>query len=176
MHIIELLIYVGLILVFYVAAGLHSIFRNLAVSHQTAFILLVSILTVSQVIKSSDHTYPFTYWGMYSQVLPNQSFYEYLIELEDGSVIHYPIEEVTFTSQRAFMRKIDILQMRSEVNEEDHMLLQETLEGLIRIYERANPEHTIQAFTINRVHFTLTGNDRGYITTSFTLYEKTREP
>lgn len=175
MFIIEFFLYLTLLLLFYYFSGIHCQFRSITIFYKLSVILIIYFLAIGQVNKSPQQTYPFTYWGMYSQTMPGQDYHEYLLKLNDGSIIHYSFELVTFTSQRAFMRKLQNLQRSSEENVLDKERLHQTADALIAIYERANPGKTVRSFSINRVHVSLTDDEWGHSTSTYSELKKTVE-
>ena len=175
MFAIEFFLYLALLLLFYYFSGLHFQFGSIPLFYKLSTVFIIYLLAIGQVNKSSHQTYPFTYWGMYSQSMPSQDYYEYLVQLDDEHSIHYPFELVTFTSPRAFMRKLRNLQRSADENEQDEERLHQTADALIAIYERANPGKTVRSFSINRVHVSLTDNERGYTTSTYPEFKKTVE-
>ena len=135
-----------------------------------ALFSLISLFITGQVIKSSKQTYPFTKWSMYSQQVPVQSYSEYLLETDNGAVLHYPFELITFTSQRAFIRKLENVQQAIPSSEKQE-LFNQALTSLVYLYEQKYPEPSIQSFTVNRVHIFLTGDQPTYTTTRIPLIE-----
>lgn len=127
---------------------------------QVFLIVFFYLLIVGQVNKSADQAYPFTNWSMYSQGTPAPTYSEHLITLKDGNILHYPYEYVTFTSPRAFMRKVE--QLVAKAKEENPEQLELTLNGLVEIYEKKNPDKKVVAFTINEKQITVPGSDVGY--------------
>lgn len=107
-------------------------------------------MITAQVIKNSSVSYPFTYWGMYSQTHPENSYMEHIIEMESGEFQHYPYRLISFTSQRAAMRRIENLagNLRSK---EDEKILYDALHGLIKIYEKNNNGISISKFHLIQV-------------------------
>ena len=135
-----------------------------------ALFSLISLFITGQVIKSSKQTYPFTKWSMYSQQMPVQGYSEYLLETDDGIVLHYPFELITFTSQRAFIRKLENVQQAIPSSEKQE-LFNQALTSLVYLYEQKYPEQSIQTFTVNRVHIILTDGQPTYTTTRIPLIE-----
>ena len=166
----ELFIYLGIVLIFFLSTKLHSGLKNLTGIQKTALFLFISLFIAGQVIKSSKLTYPFTKWSMYSQQMPIQSYSEYLFETDDGTVLHYPFDQITFTSQRAFIRKLENAQKNNSSSEEQEQF-HHTLTSLVYLYEQKYPEQSIQTFTVNRVHISLTGGQPTYTTTRIPLIE-----
>ncbi len=72
-------------------------------------IIVLFCFAFSQAFQEHRYTYPFISWRMYAQTHPPQAFYEFIITLEDTQEEHYPFSEVSFSSPRAIMRKIEIL-------------------------------------------------------------------
>ena len=171
MYIVETFIYLGLILLFCHFTNLYEQLKHFSKAYQIVLILFLIFLISGQVFKSSHHTYPSTYWGMYSQVIPDQTYDEFLIHLDNGKTIHYPFELVTFTSQRAFMRKLRNTE-QSTADDEQRKLLSRTAEALATIYEEAHPGQTVHSFTMNRVHIRLTRDEETYITSVIPLFTK----
>ena len=174
MYAIELFIYLVLIIAFYLVANLHEDFKKLGVAHKSILCLFVYLLVIGQVNKSSQHTYPFAVWGMYSQVNPAQYYTEYIIELDNGEVKHYPFELISFTSQRSFMRKLDRFAFLPD-NKTDRDIIDQTLEALVQIYQVSNPEQSIITFRVNRVHISLAEQGSGFSISVHTEHEKTFE-
>ena len=175
MFIIEFFLYLSVLLLFLYFSGVHSQFLSIPLHYKISIVLLIYLIAIGQVNKSPQQIYPFTYWGMYSQTMPSQGYHEYLLELDNKNSIHYPFELVTFTSQRAFMRKLRNLQRSAEDSEQDAELLNQTAEALIAIYEQANPGQSVRSFTINRVHVSVTNDDRRYAASTYPEFKKTVE-
>lgn len=173
MFIIEFFFYLILILLFYYFSDTHSQFYSISLFYKITTLLIIYLLVIGQVNKSPQQIYPFTYWSMYSQTMPDQDYNEYLLELNDGTSIHYPFELVTFTSQRAFMRTLRKLQFSARNNKSDEERLQKTADALIAIYKRAHPDQTVRAFSINRVHISLTPKEQGFATSTYPEFKKT---
>ncbi len=171
MFAIELFIYLGFIVAFYVVANLHEDFKGLGIAHKIIISLFVYLLVIGQVNKSSQHTYPFAVWGMYSQVNPSQHYTEYLIEMDNGEVKHYPFETIAFTSQRSFMRKLNQFALRSD-EKGGQYVIENTLDTLVQIYQKRKPDQIIVAFRINRIHIFLAEDGPGFTTSIQTEYEK----
>lgn len=121
--------------------------------------VLIFMAILGQGLKDNKLTYPFSYWGMYSSPYTSNSFLEYNITLKDGTSLHYPFDEVTYFSRRAFMRKIDDKHRaatstsasdttaKHEVREN----LDDMLRALSAIYETNHPGTEIIKFEIDEV-------------------------
>ena len=107
---------------------------------------------------------------MYSQKMPVQSYSEFLLETDGGTILHYPLELITFTSQRAFIRNLENVQRAISLSEKQE-LFKHTLTSLVYLYEQEFPEQSIQTFTVNRVHIILTDGQPTYTTTRIPLIE-----
>ena len=108
---------------------------------------------------------------MYSQVVPEQIYDEYLIELDTGEVIHFPFELITYTAERAFIRRLSHVEQQT-ADDEQRELLSRTAEALAQIYVEANPGQTVHSFSMNRVHIRLTGDEDTYTTSVIPLFRK----
>lgn len=173
MIIVEILIYFALSLFIYLSIlSLSSLFP-LSKAKAIPIILFIYLFIIGQVNKSPFQTYPFVSWTMYSQTYPDQSNFEYLIELNDQSVIHYPFEVITFTSQRAFMRKIRQTVQSAEDSHGDSELLKSTVSSLVNIYEDSNPNRTIHSFRINHVYISITDSNQRFSTSRSKMFEMT---
>lgn len=176
MYITELLIYFVLILSVCLLTTIHVQLRSLNNTRLILLALFTYLFVVGQVNKSSLHTYPFVTWSMYSQTYPSQTNYEFVIELEDSTIQHYPVEIITFTSQRAFMRRLSQVLQRSDKPAEAEELLYQSIAGLVKIYEEKYPSRHVQTFTINRVHISLTDTGNGFTTSTYNEYKKVFQP
>jgi len=153
-YILELFIYICLIAIFCRLANVRVVFSSLSMIKSVFIIGFVYLLVVAQVFKTPQVTYPFAYWGMYSESHPTPLYMEHIITLDDGKIMHYPFEIIMFTSQRAFMRKIENLERSTRGNEEREVL-EQALRSLIDIYEKKYVSHHIREFAINEVHISL---------------------
>lgn len=158
--IIELFLYLAILIGLYWVSDIHKYFKNLNRPVQIFLIAFFYLLIVGQVNKSANQTYPFTKWSMYSQNTPTPTYSEHLITLKNGSVQHYPYEYITFTSPRAFMRKVE--QLVANARDENPEQLELTLNGLVEVYEEKNPNRKVAAFTITEKWATIPGSNVGY--------------
>jgi hypothetical protein len=149
-YFLEFVILTSLIVVFLKFSKFHKEFVDLSTFKILSIITFFYLMLLGQVLKNSDITYPFTYWGMYSQVTPSTTYYEHIITLSDGTITHYPYELIVFTSQRAFMRKIENIE-RSTRNDEERIQLNHAINSLINIYENKYQNHQIIEFKLNEV-------------------------
>lgn len=160
--IIELFAYLAILVAVYWFSGIHQYMEKLNRSLFIFLILFFYLLVVGQVNKTSSQTYPFVRWSMYSQRIPTPSYMQHVITLKDGTVKHYPYEYVTFTSPRAFMRKVE--QLEGAARDSSSVLLQETLQGLVDIYKEKNPEAEIIEFALIENVITVPERGAGYDT------------
>lgn len=142
----ELFAYLAVLVAVYWFSGVHEYLTKLNRSLFIFLILFFYLLVVGQINKTPSQTYPFVNWSMYSQRIPNPSYVKHIITLEDGTVKHYPYEYITFTSPRAFMRKVERLEITAR--DSSSVLLQETLQGLVDIYKEKNPKDEIIGFAL----------------------------
>ena len=166
--ILELFVYLIILIAVYWFSGIHKYMRRLNRSLFIFLILFFYLLVVGQVNKTPSQTYPFVNWSMYSQKTPWPSYIEHIITLQDGSRMHYPYEDIAFTSPRAFMRKIE--RIEAEARQRDLVLLHETVEGLIEIYEKKNPNNKVTSFSLIENMITIPENGIGYDKSSKELF------
>lgn len=169
--VVELFVYLIILIAVYWFSGIHRHMKKLNRSGSIFLILFFYLLVVGQVNKTPSQTYPFVNWSMYSQTLPSPSYTEHIITLQDGSRIHYPYEYITFTSPRAFMRKVE--RIETEARDSGSKLLRETVAGLIDIYEKENPNKEVASFSLIENIITIPENGVGYdkSTKELFLYE-----
>lgn len=173
MYAVEMIIYFVTLVLFFYWSGVKVIFSALSRGYQIFVILFTYLLIVGQVNKSPFVTYPFTYWGMYSQAIPSPNYSEFLIELNNGTIEHYPFELIAFTSQRAFMRKVESIESNTrQKNNRD--FLDATVNSLVEIYERKYPDMKVKRFIINEVTITLADGEKGYRSAKVKRFEKIR--
>ena len=161
--IIELFAYLIILTGVYFFSGIHEYMRKLNRSVFLFLVLFFYLLVVGQVNKTPSQTYPFVNWSMYSQKTPRPSYTEHIITLQDGTRVHYPYEYITFTSPRAFMRKVENIE--GGARDSSSNLLYDTVEGLVEIYEKRHPGNEVTSFSFFENKITIPGSGVGYETT-----------
>lgn len=167
--VIELFAYFIILVSVYWFSGIHQHIKELNNSRFIFLVLFFYFLVVGQVNKTPSQTYPFVNWSMYSQTVPNPSYKEHIITLQDGSRIHYPYEYITFTSPRAFMRKVERIEV--EARDSSSRLLHDTVESLIEIYEKKNPNNKVTSFSLIENRITIPENGVGYEKSAKELFQ-----
>lgn len=153
---LEILVYIFLILWVVYKTDAPALFSGIGRSKTIVICLIIFLALLGQSVKDNDLFYPFASWGMYSNPYPGNNYMEYRITLDDGSQLHYPFNEVTHFSKRAFMRKVQ--SKEHQVNTADSLELDQAekdlnnmLSGLVRSYENRNPEVEVKRFELNQV-------------------------
>ena len=158
--IIELFVYLIILTAVYWFSGMHQYMKKLNRFMFIFLILFFYLMVVGQINKTPSQTYPFVNWSMYSQRAPSPGYTEHIITLQDGSSKHYPYEYITFTSPRAFMRKVETT--KGGVRDSSSVLLEKIVDGLIEIYEDKNPNNKVVSFVLIENMITIPENGVGY--------------
>ena len=148
---LELLLYLSFIPILLCNTHIYKLISSLSIKSLIAISTFIILLISAQLFKTPEHTYPFTTWNMYSSVYPRPLYLEYLVKLENDSTEHYPFELVTFTSQKAFMRRLANLKEKEN-----------TVKQLITIYKSEFDRKNIDQFTIVMVTFDIKDSEKNY--------------
>ncbi len=158
MNFVTLEIFVYILFVLFLIYKLDALrfFEGLGVLRVTIISLILFCTILGQGLKNNKLTYPFSYWGMYSDKYTGNTYTEFLISLDDGTELHYPFRDLTFFSRRAFMRKVENMdRIVNRFPDSDEMVarvdqkkLDSFLTGLTLIYERQNPDSKVVRFDI----------------------------
>jgi len=159
-YILELFIIIIVVALFIYFARVRGVTFKIPLPKLLFFIIFFYLLALSQVMKKPSVTYPFTYWGMYSTSEPSPTYSEHRIQLQNGTRIHYPYEIITFTSQRALMKRLELKAMIQSEKRED--LLKDTISSLVWLFEKNFPGQKIVKFTLYDVHIRISESENEF--------------
>jgi energy-coupling factor transporter transmembrane protein EcfT len=138
----------GIIIFILYKIDISTLLSSFKPSQIFVIILIYTFVLSGQGIKNNQATYPFSYWGMYSNVNAPNSYLKYAITLENGNKLDYPFALVTNYSPRAFMRQME--QYSTPKNNQDIEHLKKLVISLKEIFELHYPQKEIVCFTIVR--------------------------